>query len=269
MIYCHVTTQCNLSCPGCFSTPQGNEMTLDEWLAILDAAEPQDVDLDLTGGEPLTVWSTLTKPILDWQAAKYARNYHTAYLSTNATLMTQPMAEALAARGVVVSVSLHGGQQYVDALLGEGTYLSIIAGLDLLRAAGARMRLRLVATRTNMLEIPHFLTLCGEYATTYSTGYREKCVVQKRYGCSPVGLSAAEEDEVIALVGQHPELVELNSSFRDSFPCGAPSITIRPDGKLIPCAAQWETVLGDARTEDADVALARYDVAANLYACRR
>jgi len=34
-------------------------------------------------------------------------------------------------------------------------------------------------------------------------------------------------------------------------------------------AAQWETVLGDARTEGADVALARYDAAANQYACRR
>jgi len=261
MIYCHVTTGCNLTCPFCFSKQVATELTGDQWVIILSKLDGEDRELDFTGGEPLLKWSDVVRPLMEWQAQKYVNRQFESAISTNGTLVTQAIAECLAAYQTRVTVTVNGDAAYVDGHMGEGVYAQIMAGLSTLQAAGARIRLRLVLTRHNIELIPHFEAVCAQYASPHEIN-----MIQKLFGVNPDDDISAEQEATIVAAGEKPGFA-LNATFHGMRPCFVPSFTIRPDGLVIPCAAQWQTVLGDLLTEEPQVILSRCTNAMQ-YGCR-
>ena len=261
MIYCHVTTGCNMPCNYCFSKGRGAELSAAQWLAVLESLDEECRELDLTGGEPLHRWDEVTKPIIEWQAAKYFNRYYATYLSTNGTLVTPEIAAYLTEHKVRATVTLNGPPTYVDANMGAGTHAAILVGLNNLQAAGTTTRLRLVLTRDNLEHLDYFKAMAGVYASPFETN-----VIQKLFGVNPGFDISPEQEAAIVAAGEEPGFV-LNATFNGMRPCFVPSITIRPDGKVIPCAAQWDRVLGDVLTEDIQTIMGRC-TADMVYGCR-
>lgn len=234
----HVTSACNFNCSYCFVDPAAKELTLLNWISICERNDGEDRHLDISGGEPLLKWNDIVKPLIEWQAAKYANMAYNFHISTNGSLVTDEIAKFLADNKVTCTVSLHGDEKYVDSISKTGQYASIMAGVKKLTDAGARVNLRMVLTKDNLSCVPYFVELSKQYPGS---------IIQKLFGESADGITKEQEDTFLA---EYRGKIQLNSTFHGGFKCYVPSITIRPDGKAIPCGAQWNRVLGDMLTED-------------------
>ncbi|MFN7930839.1 MAG: radical SAM protein [Blastocatellia bacterium] len=137
----NVTNQCNLSCKYCYefgedrlATPEGKTKFMDEATAFaavdfLLANSPgrRAVHLTFFGGETLMNFKVVRATIeYARQQAHEAGKYIDFSLTTNATLLTEPVIEYLAENHVGVTISIDGPQEMNDKLRvfsnGQGSY---------------------------------------------------------------------------------------------------------------------------------------------------
>lgn len=159
-VFWETTPQCNHNCVHCFNYWRSDAersanlrraaarepmQTLAEKIASL-----HPVTVVLTGGEPLLVWEELY-PCIEFFIEQGIR----PTLNTNATLLTREIAEFLAEHNIPLLVSFPCAEESInDEITGtKGAYRRTVAGIKLLKDAGARFSCNVVVSRRNFGEV--------------------------------------------------------------------------------------------------------------------
>ncbi len=154
------TQRCNLRCVHCYARAQDKayhgELTTEESKAFIQDLSDFGVPVILfSGGEP-----TLRKDIIEM--ATWAKQLGVRpVLSTNGTLITEQLAEAIAQVGFgEVGISIDGIGAANDQFRGqEGAFEAALSGIRRLKALEHRVSLRLTITRHNFRELPAIFDL--------------------------------------------------------------------------------------------------------------
>ncbi|MEN6644820.1 MAG: radical SAM protein [Armatimonadia bacterium] len=166
-----LTYRCNFGCAHCFCRlPEGGptprpELTLQEWDRILGQAADEGVlFLTLTGGEPLL------RPDFRgiWLAA--VQRGILPELFTNAFLLDEETVAFLAEwTPRQVSITLYGASEETYRLMTgrEGLHARVLAGVDLLVAAGVKVEVKTVITRRNVHELAALRAQSGRYQAIF------------------------------------------------------------------------------------------------------
>ena len=159
----NITRRCNLKCVHCYAhakdIPFDNELSTQEGRALID---------DLAGfGAPVLLFSggePLVRGDLPELAAYAVEKGMRAVISTNGTLITQPVAKTLKAIGLsYVGISIDGMEPINDRFRGvKGAFRSALEGIRNCQAAGIKVGLRFTINRFNVQEIPSIFNLIEE-----------------------------------------------------------------------------------------------------------
>lgn len=138
--YVEITSKCNLRCLHCYnaSGELREQLSLETFKNLLGCYEtPKEASITLSGGEPLLhphIWNFVDM-IID--SGFLAENI---LLITNATCITDDIAEKLAGKHISVQVSLNGSKpEFHDAVCGRGNFDRTMAGLQRLLAKKSNM----------------------------------------------------------------------------------------------------------------------------------
>ncbi len=158
----NVTQRCNLKCRHCYAAgcpDVSQELTTAEGKRALEGFAEFGCPVVLfSGGEPFVRPDILA-------LAAYARQCGLRVVfSTNGTLITRPIAEAIKSIGVsYVGISIDGVESTHDAFRGHaGAYQQSLAALRTCRDAGVKVGLRVTLTRSNARELPAIFRLMRE-----------------------------------------------------------------------------------------------------------
>jgi mycofactocin radical SAM maturase len=215
---------------------------------IDELARMRVFQVNFGGGEPF-----LRPDFLE--ILRYAHRHGiTTCVSTNGTLMDEPLVDALLEMAsvdmapVYLQVSLDGARAETnDAIRGRGTFERILAGIEILaRRDYPDLSLNMVVTRLNAGEVGEFDRLARRYgAKTRLSRFRPS-----GGGCSTwddLRLTRDQLATLSAFLGEHPEILT-GDSFFSLTPesrrnlglnmCGAAKMTcaVAPDGSVYPCA---------------------------------
>ena len=153
----NLTRTCNLRCIHCYTDSEAKkysgELTTQEALKVIDdLAQYQIPSLLLSGGEPLLRFDFWT--LLKAAQEKKLRTV----LSTNATLISEPIAENLKEHGLVyVGASLDGIGEVHNQFRGQPwAYDKAVAGIRNCKKAGIKISLRITLTRHNVNELDRY-----------------------------------------------------------------------------------------------------------------
>jgi heme d1 biosynthesis radical SAM protein NirJ len=152
--------RCNLACKHCYSVSADHdfpgELTTEEACRVMDDLHAYGVRvLILSGGEPL-----LRPDIFTLSERARDLGFFTA-LSTNGTLIDEPMADRIADLGFhYVGVSLDGiGEVHDRFRRQDGAFDAALKGLRLLKARGVKTGLRFTLTEDNQQDFEDVLDL--------------------------------------------------------------------------------------------------------------
>ncbi|GAA6142010.1 heme d1 biosynthesis radical SAM protein NirJ [Hydrogenophaga sp. 5NK40-0174] len=142
--------RCNLTCKHCYALSADHEydgeLSFDEVCSVMDDLKAYRVPvLILSGGEPL-----MRPDILEIAERSRDMGFYTG-LSTNGTLIDEPMADRIAATGFdYVGISLDGLRETHDRFRRlEGAFDSSLAAVRYLRDRGVKVGLRFTMTSLN------------------------------------------------------------------------------------------------------------------------
>jgi MoaA/NifB/PqqE/SkfB family radical SAM enzyme len=161
----HVTDLCNEKCTFCVvGSPLYKKDTVryaDLARFLVENSGSGFQVVNLHGGEP-----TIHPRLFDLLEATRVFGYPEVQLQTNARRLKDPAFVARLAEYNVTRyvISLHGSDAAVQDLLTQtpGGYAETIAGLRNVKAAGARVQVNTVLTRTNMRQLTDICRLCTE-----------------------------------------------------------------------------------------------------------
>jgi len=240
-----VTYGCNLSCIHCLSDSgkrRQDELNTAACLQLIDMfAKSQVFQLNIGGGEPFS-----RPDFIDLMDHAHSRGLVTC-ISTNATLLTDKLAQRLAHPLVYTQVSLDGAKpQTNDRIRGQGSYARILAGLELLRQQDIPVSINTVLTRHNFNELDEL----DDLARSLGAGLRVSRFRPSGRGLSSwkeLNIEASQAAEFSDWLDQHPRVATGDSFFSVSSEernrlglnmCGAAKLTccVSPRGDLYPCA---------------------------------
>ena len=204
-----ITARCNNDCRHCYiNLPAGDVEARRDELSVAEISDIADQAVALgslwcliTGGEPLLrqdwadVYMTLKRKGL------------LVSLFTNACLVSEEHAalfEKYPPRDVEVTVYGATEETYERVTRRQGSYRAFRRGLDLLLESGVRVRLKAMALRDNVAELPEIARFCRERTVDY---YRFDPVLHLRFDGNPV-----RNDEIKAERLSPAEIVELEQS---------------------------------------------------------
>lgn len=155
--------RCNLTCKHCYALSADHdyagELTTSEVYGVMDDLRAFRVPvLILSGGEPL-----MRPDIFQIAAHAKAMGFYTG-LSTNGTLIDEPMADRIAQVGFdYVGISLDGLRETHDKFRRlQGAFDRSLAALRHLRGRGVKTGLRYTMTALNAHDLPPLLELMRE-----------------------------------------------------------------------------------------------------------
>jgi len=156
----NLTRRCNLTCKHCYALSADHdypgELSTDEVFSVMDDLRGYRVPvLILSGGEPL-----LRPDLFEIAARARDKGFYVA-LSTNGTLIDEPMAERIAQAGFeYVGISLDGLRETHDKFRRlEGAFDASLNALRLLKARDVKLGLRFTMTAMNAHDLPALLQL--------------------------------------------------------------------------------------------------------------
>lgn len=210
-----LTARCNLDCRHCYiNLPAGDqgakssELTLDQISAIADQA----ISLGalwclITGGEPL-----LRKDFTDIYLMLKKKGLLVSVF-TNACLVTEDhvrLFKQFPPRDIEVSVYGVSQETYQRVTRRPGSYTAFRRGLDLLLQAGVKPRLKAMALRSNVHELPEIARFCRRYTKDY---FRFDPLLHLRYDRDQerneeIRAERLSPDEIVAIEGADDERAE-------------------------------------------------------------
>ncbi|MBI2734095.1 MAG: heme d1 biosynthesis radical SAM protein NirJ [Aquabacterium sp.] len=156
----NLTRRCNLTCKHCYALSADHaypgELSTDEVFNVMDDLRSYRVPvLILSGGEPL-----LRSDLFEIAARARDKGFYVA-LSTNGTLIDEPMAARIAKAGFeYVGISLDGLRETHDKFRRqEGAFDASLNALRLLKARDVKLGLRFTMTAMNAHDLPALLQL--------------------------------------------------------------------------------------------------------------
>ena len=190
--------QCNLACPYCIKDklmdlrperPQARiaveaaRQAIDAFVAVAERGPHTDLGLQFRGGEALLN----AEVVLDatrYMRARWTRGDVVTSMVSNATLVTEALARALAELGITVEVSIDGPRAVHDLVRitkgGRPTYDRVVAGLARLVAAGVEV------TNVNTTVTAETLPLIDAVLLRRARSAR-RTPRQSRAGCAATG----------------------------------------------------------------------------------
>ena len=161
-LFFHLTDVCNITCTHCyrasgpFRPGEGAELSKERIFELVDElVELGGQKITFTGGEPLVRRDCL-------EILRYAGERVKLTLLTNAMLIDERMAQALAELPISVQVSLDGSTAAVhDAIRGPGSFERSLRGIEHLKAAGLGPKMSISASmlQSNLHDLLHMIPL--------------------------------------------------------------------------------------------------------------
>jgi len=161
-LFFHLTDVCNITCTHCyrasgpFRPKDGAELSKERIFELVDElVELGGQKITFTGGEPLARRDCL-------EILRYAGAQVKLTLLTNAMLIDEPVAQALAELPISVQVSLDGSTAEVhDAIRGRGSFERTLRGIAHLKAAGLGPKMSISASmlHSNLHDLLHLIPL--------------------------------------------------------------------------------------------------------------
>ncbi|SED02122.1 pyrroloquinoline quinone biosynthesis protein PqqE [Streptomyces sp. PAN_FS17] len=246
-----LTHACPLHCGYCSNplelTRRSSELSTEQWMDVLaQAGELGVVQMHLSGGEPL-----LRRDLAEIVAAAEAAGIYTQLVTSGVGLSESRLA-ALAAAGlksVQLSVQ-HADPRASDRIAGRRSFAEKERAAGLVRAAGLPLGMNVVLHRENL----DALDALVELGVSWGVDRIELANVQfygwgllNRAALLPTREQLAGAREAVqrwrGRLPDGPELVWVVPDYFDGVakPCmggwGAVSLTVAPDGTVLPCPA--------------------------------
>ena len=257
-----ITARCNNDCRHCYiNLPAGDRVAQDKELSFEEIKEIVDEAVSMgalwcliTGGEPLlredfsSIYLHLKKKGL------------LVSVFTNATLMREEhvrLFQKYPPRELETSVYGVTQETYERVTRIAGSYVAFMRGLALLLESGIKVRLKAMALRSNLHEMPEIARFCRERTRDY---FRLDPFLHSRYDRNQernevIRSERLSPEEIAALERSDPERLEAlqkscgrmiasDSSFPDCnhlFNCGAgnDNFNLSYDGLLRLCPSLW------------------------------
>lgn len=259
------SNKCNFTCQHCFTRSGAGEfgetkLTLEDIKRLADEADALGIySIDIQGGEPL-----LNPQLFELLEAIGTDRFY-IYITTNAWLLDEAMANRLAAAGVdrvSVSIDAFSAEEHDKFRNKEGAYERCIKALNYVQQAGMKAYVNIVVGHYNAQskELEDFITYLDE----------------NNWGCvfncaSPTGnwkgnydVMLTEEDSAYLeeLKKRHPSIIRdlwnyLNPT--DELVYGCPAVNllyVNPLGDVLPCP-YIHTKLGNIREESLETIVKR------------
>lgn len=194
-----LTGTCNYACVYCYAAchPE-TRMPADTAVKAVDLAgeSRQPFILQFTGGEPLLEFSTI-KAVTEYvEVKKYPAILQ---LQTNASLLTEEIAEYLKKHKIAVGVSLDGRPSVNDSLRkrkdGNSASEATVRGIRLLAARQIPIGLTCVVTDANVKSLPGIVQMAYYLGNVRQIGFD----LLRRQGRGTALRPAAPEDVAIAM----------------------------------------------------------------------
>lgn len=213
--YVELTSNCNLRCLHCYNESGGKSNYLSEAAfknIINSLPDDQTASITLSGGEPL-----LHPQIFQFINLVRERNLARALIITNATLISEEIAEKLTAIRIGIQVSVNGSSSAThDLLCGNGNFDKTMKGIDYLLVTGNKnIRVRCMLSKFNKDDIVVMCKMLFEkgvraiqIATLTILG-RSKSNLESMY------LTGDERTEIIKLLNNNEELCLLKDKGMD------------------------------------------------------
>ena len=257
-----ITARCNNDCRHCYiNLPAGDRKAKGRELSLVEIKEIVDEAVSLgalwcliTGGEPL---------LREDFSAVYLHMKQKGLLVsifTNATLASQEhvrLFQKYPPRDIEVTVYGVTRETYEQVTRKDGSYAAFMRGLALLLEGGIKVRLKAMALRSNLHEIPKIARFCREKTRDY---FRLDPFLHLRYDGDPlrneeIRSERFSPEEIVALERSDPKRLEalrsgcgrfittesLLSGCNHLFHCGAgnDNFNISYDGLFRLCASLW------------------------------
>lgn len=210
-----VTARCNNDCRHCYiNLPAGDKVAKSKELTLAEIAEITDEAVSLgalwcliTGGEPL-----LREDFFDIYLCLKRKGLLVSVF-TNATLVTEEhvkLFKKYPPRDIEVSVYGATKETYERVTRRPGSFAAFIRGLNLLLESGVKVRLKAMALRSNVHELPEIARFCREKTKDY---FRFDPFLHLRFDGDRIRNEEIKSErlspeEIVALERSDPERVE-------------------------------------------------------------
>ena len=273
-VFLGVTNDCNLRCRHCgvASTAGADALGTADWVRIIGEVGALRVfRARVTGGEPCARADLqILLQALDRLPLRLAIN-------TNGTLVGEEEAARLAglARLEDVMFGLDGGdEETCAALRGTGVFARTVAAIGRLTRRGVPTSIYCVVTRLNFRSLDRVVALArdlgaeavnldlplpgGRALASYAAlalgqaelreAYDRAAELRGRVGDPALTGALVEMPALLAAVAAASPK-EGPGGLMNNCGAGVRSISIRPDGVVVPCDRMWDYVVGDLRRE--------------------
>jgi len=271
----NVTGRCNLECLHCSASANpaySTDMTTAQLREVINALDQAGIcKVHVSGGEPL-IREDFFEIVSTFRERKIPIT-----LFTNATLVSSEVVRRLVSEGNILSIStsLDGSNpRSHDALRGDGTFDKAVKGIRLLVEAGFGVHATCIVSKLNMNELPQIAHVAKGLgiAITFNPAV---LVGRARENKDVLELTKSEMDMIydtvksLAMQNGHVnggtclEWPRGKADFAKGIksqtkPGGAlcicgickESISITPDGWVVPCNNFWEYEIGNMLTTD-------------------
>ena len=260
--YLEITARCNNNCRHCYiNLPASDRLAKQKELSLAEISDIADQAVELgalwcllTGGEPL-----LRHDFADIFLALKRKGLLLS-LFTNACLVTEELMEFFKhypPRDMEVSVYGISEATYEQVTRKPGSYATFRHGLDLLLDSGIKVKLKAMALRSNVHELPEIAAFCRTHSSEI---YRFDPLLHLRYDQNPernteiqaerlspeevVAIEQADDARSDALVKNCDKFILQDSGRHNCshlFHCGAGinSFTVSYDGIFRLCGSLW------------------------------
>lgn len=270
-----LTGRCNLRCKHCNTSDTWaieNELSFDEIISVFDRLKDERIfSLTIFGGEPFC--HPRIFDIFD-RLNKYPFRFS---ILTNGTLIDKDAVKRLKCLRFFagIQVSIDGSSAEVhDWQRGPGSFSSAMRGVELLHKSGLDVTIKAIINTVNYKDIENMVKLaiglgldgmdfgdaveCGR-AAVFADKMRFAGDMHKEIMTTMFELAKKYPD--FSFGGTLSQKMQMLEDFyekgpgggdRGNFstcPAGQNMLSIRSDGKVVPCSAFWTLVCGDMRKE--------------------
>jgi MoaA/NifB/PqqE/SkfB family radical SAM enzyme len=247
-VHLELTYGCNWRCGFCYNPRrfEAEGLTTGEWIGVLDELRRLGtLTIVLTGGEPLS------RPDFLEIAEAVRRRAFALRLLTNATLVTEELAERLAAlHPLSVESSLHGANAAThDATTGvPGSFEAMWRGIDRLQRRGVRLVVKTPLTRDNQAEVDGIIALAEQRGLELRI---DPTLTPRDDGDRAPLRHRSTDGAVRRLMQRLGERGRVPGAHREpggtSCGVGRLTMTIDPGGTVFPCIQWRRSSLGNVR----------------------